>query len=77
MSQVGRMVTLNREVAAMGDYLESMPIADAKRLACRLGVSLTLLLEASISLSEDLRNRDVESTGDLPQLGHTDIPISV
>ena len=35
------------------NYLEQMAIADAKRLADRLGVSLIALLDASLSLSEE------------------------
>lgn len=81
MSHLRRMVTLNREVDPVPDdedcYLENMKIADVRRLACRLGVSLLLLLDASISLSEDVRNRYVEGAGDLPELGHTDVPVSV
>lgn len=58
------------------NYLEQMTIADAKRLADRLGVSLIALLDASLSLSENVANIGVKCPGDLPQLRDTDASLS-
>jgi len=64
---VGVPLRQTKRVAEVKHYLERMKIADAKRLADRLGVSLSALLEASISLSQDLVDADVEGLRELPQ----------
>lgn len=58
-------------------YLERMKIADAKRLAVALDIPLTTLLDASISLCENVRNARSERVSDLPKLGYTNVPLAI
>lgn len=57
----------------MGKYLESMKIGHAKQLADELHVPLLLLLEASFSLSHNVRDIDVECVRDDTQRGDLDV----
>ncbi len=61
----------------MKHYLERMKIADAKRLADRLGLPVAVLLEASFSLSQDVRELDPKRISDLPQLRDLDVSVAV
>lgn len=61
----------------MAKYLESMKIAHAKRLADELHIPLLLLLDASLSLSNKVNQRDPEGFREVAEVGDPDIPLAV
>lgn len=58
-------------------YLEKSTITEVKRLADSVGVPVEKLLQASLSLSQDLPNLSVEGRGDLSEFGNLDIPLAI
>lgn len=52
-----------------------MNIADVNRLAVALGIPTIELLDASLSLSENLCDRHAEGLRELPEIHHSDVPI--
>ena len=56
--------------------VEAMNVADVRRLARALGIPVVELLNASISLSENIFNGDTERVSEFSQLGHPDVSIA-
>lgn len=56
-------------------YLEQMTIGDAKRLSVKLDIPIMVLLDASLSLSQNLLNVDTECCNDASQLSDRNVAV--
>jgi len=57
--------------------IEQMNIGDVRRLAGALGIPTVELLNASISLSENILNRNAERICEFPQLRYADVSFTM
>ena len=58
-------------------YLEGVRIGEAKKLADKLGLPLAVLLDASLCLVEDQRNRNTQHISEATQLHNPDVAVAV
>lgn len=57
-------------------YLERMPISEVRMLAVALGLTAEELLQASLSLSQNIADLKVEGLGDLPQVHNPQVTVT-
>lgn len=57
--------------------IEKMPIGNAHRLAVQLGIPLSQLLDASLSLSRDLVDIETQGDADFPKVRDSDLSRAV